>query len=79
MKEREDFVDEIKLNYSTGMAINRFEKLVTPFNYKIIKKDLYLFRPIYSQRYGVPIVKIPGIPVIKEAISFGYEILLKKS
>lgn len=79
MNEREDFVDEIKLNYSTGMAINRFEKLVTPFNYKIIKKDLYLFRPIYSQRYGVPIVKIPGIPVIKEAISFGYEILLKKS
>mgnify|MGYP000858751543 FL=1 len=79
MDEREDFVDEIKLNYATGMSINRFEKLIAPFGYKIIQKDLYLFRPIYSQRYGLPIIKVPGIPIIKEAISFGYEILFKKS
>ncbi|MFA7288709.1 MAG: class I SAM-dependent methyltransferase [Melioribacteraceae bacterium] len=79
MNERDDFVEEIKLNFATGMAIKRFEKLITPFNYKVIKKDLYLFRPIYSQRYGLPIVKVPEIPLIKETISFGYEILLKKS
>ncbi|MDX9923404.1 MAG: class I SAM-dependent methyltransferase [Ignavibacteriaceae bacterium] len=79
MNEREDFVDEIKLNYSTGMSIAKFEKIISPFGYKIIQKDLYLFRPIYAQRYGLRIVKVPRIPIIREAISFGYEILFKKS
>ncbi|MCK9280346.1 MAG: class I SAM-dependent methyltransferase [Melioribacteraceae bacterium] len=79
MNEREDFVDEIKLNFETGMVISRFEKIISTYNFKIVKKDLYFFRPIYSQRYGLPIVKVPAIPLIKESISFGYEILLKKS
>lgn len=74
--EKEDYVDEIKLHYSTGMAINKFEKLCKQFSFEPIIKDLFLFRPIYAFRFGLPTIKLPNIPVVKEAITFGYETLL---
>lgn len=78
LNEKKDYVDEIKLHYSTGMAINSFENLVKKYGFKTIKKDLYLFRPIYAFRFGLPTIKLPDIPILRESISFGYETLLKK-
>jgi SAM-dependent methyltransferase len=78
LNERPGYVDEIKLNYSTGMAIGKFEQFRRKYGYKIIQKDLFLFRPIYKGRFGLPQIKFPGIPFIKEFCTFGYEILLKK-
>lgn len=76
--ERKDYIDEIKLHYSTGMSINNFEYLCAYKHFQPVKKELFLFRPIYSLRFGLPKLKLPNIPVIRECITFGYETLLKK-
>jgi SAM-dependent methyltransferase len=76
--ERNDYVDEIKLHYSTGMEIDKFEFHCLLKRFKTIKRDLFLFRPIYAFRFGLPTVKLPNIPVLRECISFGCEVLLKK-
>ncbi|MDF1612513.1 class I SAM-dependent methyltransferase [Stygiobacter electus] len=74
--EKTDYVDEIKLHYSTGMAISKFEKLCNQFSFEPVVKDLFLFRPIYAFRFGLPTIKIPNIPIIREVVTFGYETLL---
>lgn len=76
--EKSDYVDEIKLHFSTGMVIDQFEYLYTYRHFKPVKKELYLFRPIYAYRFGLPTVKLPNLPLIREFISFGCEVLLKK-
>ncbi len=75
--EKSDYADEIKLHYSTGMAINKFENLCNKFSFVPIVKDLFLFRPIYAFRFGLPTIKIPNISLIREIITFGYETVLK--
>lgn len=76
--ENPGYIDEIKLHYSTGMAIGRFEGLTSKYSLKTIQKDLFLFRPVYKGRFGLPLIKLPGIPLLKEFCTFGYEIFLKK-
>ncbi len=76
--EKEDYIDEIKLHFSTGMVIDHFETLFALNLFKTIKKDLFLFRPIYAYRFGLPTIKLPNIPIIREYISFGCETLLRK-
>lgn len=76
--ERDDYVDEIKLHYSTGMTIGKFEFHCLLKRFVPVKKELFLFRPIYAYRFGLPTIKLPNIPLLREYISFGYEILLRK-
>jgi 2-polyprenyl-3-methyl-5-hydroxy-6-metoxy-1,4-benzoquinol methylase len=76
--EAPGYADEIKLHYSTGCTIHRFEFLCLLKRFISIKKDLFLFRPIYAQRFGLPTVKLPSIPFLREYISFGCETLLQK-
>ena len=76
--ENKGYVDEIKLHYGTGCTIYEFEMQSMKRNFKTIKKDFYLFRPIYAQRFGVPTIKLPNIPLLREYISFGCEVLLQK-
>lgn len=76
LQEKPDYVDEIKLHYSTGMAITKFEKLCNQFSFEPVVKDLFLFRPIYAFRFGLPTIKIPNIPIFREVLTFGYETLL---
>ncbi len=78
LNENKGFVEEIKLNYSTGMSINRFEHLCGTYGFVPLLKEFYLFRPIYKLRYGLPTVKLPNIPLFREMISFGCENLLQK-
>lgn len=78
LKEEPGYIDEIKLHYSTGCTINEFELHSAIRNFKPIKKDFYLFRPIYAQRFGLPTVKLPNIIGLRELISFGCEALLQK-
>ncbi len=73
------YVDEIKLHYSTGMNINLFEKFCNGFNLTPVKKDLYIFRPIYAGRFGLPTLPSLNIYLIREGITMGYEVLLKKN
>lgn len=78
LKERSDYIDEIKLHYSTGMKIGLFENYIFSNKFIPVKKELFLFRPIYGYRYRLPKFKLPGIPLLKEIITFGYEGLFKK-
>lgn len=76
--EREDYVEEIKLHFNTGQTIKNFEFHCALRNFIMVKKDLFLFRPIYGLRYGLPMIKLPAIPGLKEIYTFGCETLLKK-
>ena len=76
--ENAGYIDEIKLHYSTGSTINIFEKNCAIRNFISLKRDLYLFRPVYAQRFGIPTIKLPNVPLLREYISFGCEVLLHK-
>ncbi|KAF0152132.1 MAG: 3-demethylubiquinone-9 3-methyltransferase [Ignavibacteria bacterium] len=76
--EKEDYVDEIKLHFSTGLVIKQFETLCALNLFEPLKTDLFLFRPIYAYRFGLPTIKLPNIPLIREFISLGCEVLLRK-
>ncbi|NJD23649.1 MAG: class I SAM-dependent methyltransferase [Melioribacter sp.] len=76
--ENAGYVDEIKLHYGTGCTIHELEFQCLLQNFIPIKKDLFLFRPIYALRFGLPTIKLPKIPILKEYISFGCESLLQK-
>jgi 2-polyprenyl-3-methyl-5-hydroxy-6-metoxy-1,4-benzoquinol methylase len=78
MGENHEYINEIKLHYRTGCTIKEFENQCAYRNLVSIKKDLYLFRPIYAQRFGFPVIKLPNIPLLREYISFGCEALLQK-
>lgn len=77
-KEYPNFVEHIKLNYGTGITINLFEKLSKKYNFVPVRKSLYLFRPIYRYRFGLPTIPFINIPVIREFFSFGCESILQK-
>ncbi len=79
LSENENYVDEIKLHFSTGMVINKFENHCLIKNFIPVKKELFFFRPIYGYRYGIPKIKFPDLPLVKEIFTFGYEVLLRKS
>ena len=76
--EGEGYIDEIKLHYSTGCTIHELEFQCLLQNFIPIKKDYFLFRPIYALRFGLPTIKLPKIPVLKEYITFGCEALVNK-
>ena len=78
MGEKSDYVDEIKLHFSTGCTIHEFEYRHKSKNFLVVKKEFFLFRPIYAIRFGLPTIKLPNIPVFREFISFGCESLLQK-
>lgn len=71
----------VKIVKSNKISIAKFEKLVKNSRFKIDKKELYLFRPIFKLRYGIPAVKIgipSHVPLIKEVVTTGCIYLLKK-
>lgn len=76
--ENPGYFEHLQEHYSTGMSIHGFKKFLLKYNFQIIKSDLYLFRPIYKQRYGLPVIKLPPIPGIREVTSFGCETLAQK-
>ena len=71
-------INHININYSTGMAIKPFEKLYRKYGFTKLLQELYIFRPIYKKRFGLPSVKSPNIPGLREIITFGCEALLRK-
>ncbi|KAB2843106.1 MAG: class I SAM-dependent methyltransferase [Melioribacteraceae bacterium] len=78
LNEHSNFVEHIKHNYGTGITINHFEKLCNKYNFVPVKKSLYLFRPIYKFRFGLPTVPFADIPLVREFLAFGCETVLKK-
>ena len=79
LHENKGYAEHLKLHYETGMAIKAFDRLRKDYGFKVVHKDLFIFRPIYGLRYGLPKIKFPNLPVARELLSFGYEALLQKS
>jgi SAM-dependent methyltransferase len=78
-KERSRLVESVMLNYNVGLTIRDFEKYYSQFNFLPIRKELFLFRPIYKLRFNISPRKIPNVPFIREFIAFGCEYLLKNN
>ena len=76
--ENDGYVDEIKLHFSTGCSIRELENQYRAKNFSVVKKEFFFFRPVYLVRFGLPIFRLPGIPILREIISFGCESLLQK-
>lgn len=78
-KEHPNFPHHVKYNYSTGCSISNFEKLYKKNGFSVVIKEFFLFRPIYKLRFGLPLIKFPNVPLLREVVSFGCETLLRKN
>jgi len=76
--EHPNFVNHVKMNYGTGMGIASFEKYCKKSGFETIIEELFVFRPIYKLRFGLPTVKALNIPIFREVFTFGCETLLKQ-
>jgi len=79
LKERPQFIATVKANYKNGLSIRGFEQYCAQFNFSFVRKELFLFRPIFKSRFGLPIIRIPNIPLIREFMAWGCECLLRKN
>ncbi|OGU62678.1 MAG: hypothetical protein A2V66_04305 [Ignavibacteria bacterium RBG_13_36_8] len=78
LNENPGYADHLQLHFKTGISIYRFKKFLQKYGFIAIKKQFFIFRPIYKLRYGLPIIKIPNIWILREFICFGCESLLTK-
>ena len=78
LHENDFLIKEIIANYKYGLTINSFEKFCKDYNFNYIQKDLFLFRPVFKIRFGLPIIRFPNIPLFREFFAFGCEYLIQK-
>jgi SAM-dependent methyltransferase len=76
--ERPAVIQAVIQNYKIGLTIASFNKYFRQNSFRLVQWDLYLSRPIYKIRFGVPALKIPNIPILREFLAFGCECLLVK-
>lgn len=77
--EHPHILDLIITQGRIGLSIRRFEELATKHGFQIYRKGLFLFRPVFRVRYGLPTQKMPDIPVLREFFALGCECLLHKA
>jgi len=68
-----EFYADLKKNALTFYNLKRLIKN----NWKLIRSDFFISRPIYKTRFGWKIIKFPGIPIIRE-LTNGCEVLMIK-
>lgn len=73
-----DFMLETK---STGISIERFNRIVKASNFKILNEKFYLFNPIYEHKFGIKprtqIGLISGIPWVRNFLTMGVYAVVK--
>lgn len=72
------FIETVKKN---KISLSSFEKTAKKLKFDIYKKELYLTRPVFKVRYGIPAIKLgilSRIPLVKEFITTGCTYLLVK-
>jgi len=72
-------VESVITQARLGLTIRRFEELIAANRYRIRRKELFLFRPVFHVRYGLPAKHLPDIPVVREFFALGCECLLQKA
>lgn len=72
-KESDACIDDLIEIKDTGISIERFERILKDRNYQTLKKELFLFNPIYEYKFNlkpkkqIPLVK--GIPILRNYLS----------
>lgn len=73
-----DFMLETK---STGISIERFNRIVKASNFKILNEKFYLFNPIYEHKFGIKprtqIGLISRIPWVRNFLTMGVYAVVK--
>ncbi|HTY37291.1 MAG TPA: class I SAM-dependent methyltransferase [Bacteroidota bacterium] len=76
--EHPDTVGSIILQKHIGLSIRQFEDLAAAHGFQMFLKELFLFRPVFSVRYGLPTKLMPEVPGVREYLTLGCECLLRK-
>jgi len=72
-KESEGCIEDLIEIKDTGISIERFQKILKDRSYTTLKKELFLFNPIYEYKFNLkpkkqlPVVK--GIPIVRNYVS----------
>jgi SAM-dependent methyltransferase len=77
--EDTQMIESIIAQKKVGLSIRQFEKLTASHGYRMYRKDLFLFRPVFQVRYGLPTKRMPEIPILREYLVLGCECLLQKA
>jgi SAM-dependent methyltransferase len=78
-KENEAVINNALENYRLGLTVTAFERFVRNSGLVFIIKNLFLFRPIYQQRFGIKPLRFPNWPIARELFATGCECLLQKN
>jgi SAM-dependent methyltransferase len=67
------------LNFRNGLSVRSFEKLIRRHGFEPVVRELFLFRPVYAVRFGLPARRAWNVPLLREFWTFGCECLLRKT
>ena len=79
LNENKKIIQHIITNYKIGLSIQSFENYCKKYGFNFIIKELFLLRPVFKVRFGLPTIKFPDIPFLREVKAMGCECLLQKS
>lgn len=77
--EHPQIIESVITQRQIGLSIGQFERLCAAHDYRIHHKELFLFRPVFHVRYGLPTQRMPDIPGVREFLVLGCECLLQKA
>jgi SAM-dependent methyltransferase len=66
------------LNFRNGLSIRTFERLVRSNGFDPVVRALFLFRPVYALRFGIPARRSWNVPILREFWTLGCECLLRR-
>jgi len=70
-------IEHVIGNFKIGLSISKFKKLYKKAEFIPSVKELFLIRPVYQQRFGLKPRRFPDIPILREVLVSGCEMLLK--
>ena len=72
-KESQATIDGLIEIKETGISIERFERILKDRTYETLKKELFLFNPIYEYKFNLKpkkqLAAVKGIPILRNYLS----------
>ncbi len=72
-KESEGCIEDLIEIKDTGISIERFERILKDRRYTTLKKELFLFNPIYEYKFNLKpkkqLAAVKGIPIVRNYLS----------
>ncbi|MCR4438227.1 MAG: methyltransferase domain-containing protein [bacterium] len=75
LHEAEYQVNSIVTNRRLGLSIAHCERLCRATGFRLVRRELFIVRPIYRTRFGLRPLRLANIPVVREVVAMGYEAL----